>query len=51
MSGVAVGGESDGDLRRIRGGKVSDVVCDVVNVSQHKSVIDVSTKIKRPVVS
>ena len=47
MSGMAVGGESDGDLCRICGGKVSDVVCDMVIVGQHKSVIDVSAKNKK----
>ena len=46
MSGMSVGGESDRDLCRICGGKVSDVVCDMVIVGQHKSVINVSAKNK-----
>ena len=44
MNGVAVGGESDWDLRRICGGKVSDVVRNVVVVSHHKTIVNVSTK-------
>ena len=47
MSGMTVGGESDGDLCRICGGKVSDVVCDMVIVGQHKSVINVFAKNKK----
>ena len=47
MSGMTVGGESDGDLCRICGGKVSDVVYDMVIVGQHKSVINVSAKNKK----
>lgn len=47
MSGMAVGGESDWDLCRICGGKVSDVVRNVVVVSQHKTVVNVSTKYQR----
>ena len=44
MNGVAVGGESDWDLRRICGEKVSDVVRNVVVVSQHKTIVNVSRK-------
>ena len=51
MSGMTVGGESDWNLCGIRGRKVSDVVCYVAVVSQHKTVVNVSTKINRPVVS
>ena len=51
MSGMAVGGESDWNLSGICGGKVSDVVCCVVVVSQHKTVVNVLQKINRPVVS
>jgi len=46
MSGMAVGGESDWNLGGICGGKVSHVVCSVVVVSQHKTVVNVSTENK-----
>ena len=47
MSGMAVGGESDWNLGGICGGKVSDVVCCVVVVSQHKTVVNVSKENKQ----
>lgn len=46
MSGMTVRGESDGDLCGICGGKAGNMVRNVVIVSQHKSVVSVSTKNK-----
>ena len=46
MSGMAVGGESDWDLCRISGGKMSDVVCKVVVAIKPSSMH--LQKIKRP---
>ena len=47
MSGMTVGGESDWNLSGIRGRKVSDVVRYVAVVSQHKTVVNVSTENKQ----
>ena len=47
MSGRTVGGESDWNLCGICGGKVSDVVRYVGVVSQHKTVVNVSTENKQ----
>ena len=47
MSGMTVGGESDWNLCGICGGKVSDVVRYVAVVSQHKTVVNVSTESKQ----
>ena len=47
MSGMTFCSESDGDLRRIFRGQMGDKVCNAAFVSQHKSVVNVSTKNKQ----
>ena len=46
MNGMAIGGESDGNLCRICGAKVSNEFCNMFFVCQHKTVVNVSTENK-----